>query len=103
MKHNNTHCDGVEAVVCHTCGCTTCEWVQFGLTVINLMMHAFDHTNRSPDGLLLDPSIKHPLPNSSIRRVAYKCFQYEKYGSIAGGKCLPIPNFVTMQIKHLYP
>ena len=70
VKHNNKHCDVVEAVVCHTCGCTPCEWVQFALTVINLMMHAFDHTNQSPDGLLLDPSTKCPLSNSSIRRVA---------------------------------
>jgi hypothetical protein len=102
-KQNNKHCDGVEAVVCHSCGCTPCEWVQFGLTVINLTMHAFDHTNRSPDGLLLDPSTKCPLFNSSNRRVAYKCCQYEKSGSIAGGKFLPIPNCVMMQIKHLYP
>jgi hypothetical protein len=103
VKRNNKHCDSVEAVVCNTCGCTPCEWVQFGSTVINLMMHAFDHTNRSPDDLLLDPSTKHPLPNSSIGRVDYKCFQHEKYGSIAGCKCLPIPNCIMMQIKHLYP
>jgi hypothetical protein len=49
-------------------------------------MQAFDHEHQSPNGLLIDPSSNLPLDNSSARRVAYKAFQYEKYGTVTGSK-----------------
>ncbi len=91
------------ATVCHICGCMPCEWEQYGLSVITIMMQAFDHEHRSPNGLLIDPNTNLPLENCSARRVAYKAFQYEKYGTITGNKSLPIPRCVLQQIKHLYP
>jgi hypothetical protein len=78
---------------------TQCEWVQFGLTVVNLMMQALDREKQSPDGVLIVLSTNVPLDNSSVRKVAYKCFQCEKYGTIAGLKSLPIPKYVVGQKK----
>ena len=102
-KKSRSTSSNLELAVCPICGCTPCEWVQFGLTVVNLMMQAFDHEKRSPDGLLIDPNTNVPLDNPSVRRVAYKCFQYEKYGTIAGTKSLSIPKCVVGQTKYLYP
>jgi hypothetical protein len=42
-----------ELTVCSICGCTPCEWQQYGLNAITLVMQAFDHDNRSADGQLI--------------------------------------------------
>jgi len=89
--------------VCHVCGMTPCEWEQYGLTIITLMMHAFDHQNRSPNGLLLDPCTNQAVDNRTARRLAYKMYQYEKFGTINSSKSLPVSCCVVRQIKSLYP
>jgi len=89
--------------VCHVCGGTPCEWEQYGLTIITLMMHAFDHQNRSPNGLLLDPCTNQAVDNRTARRLAYKMYQYEKFGTINSSKSLPVSCCVVRQIKSLYP
>jgi hypothetical protein len=96
-------CSTEEVAVCTICGSTPCEWEQCGLSVINLMLQAFDPDHRSTDSFLLDPRTNLPIDNKSARRVAYKCFQYEKYGTITVGKALPIPRCVINQIRELYP
>jgi hypothetical protein len=61
---------------------------------LSSMMHAFDNTNLLINGRLIDP-VSHSMVEGNVaRRVAYKCFQYEKYGSISEGKLLPIPKCV---------
>jgi hypothetical protein len=82
----DTHDEQTEALVCSVCGCTPCEWSQYGLSVINLMTHAFDHTNLLINGRLIDPVSHSRVEGNVARRVAHKCFQYEKYGSMSVGK-----------------
>jgi hypothetical protein len=36
---------GHDVTVCSICGCTPCEWQQYGLNIISMMMQAFDHEN----------------------------------------------------------
>jgi hypothetical protein len=67
------------------------------------MMHAFDHQNRLPNGLLLDPSTNQAVDNRTARRLAYKMYQYEKFGTINSSKSLPVSCCVVRQIKSLYP
>ena len=93
----------VEAQVCITCGGTPCQWQQHGLSVVNLMTHAFDHETLASEGKVRDPVSKEVIEGKIVRRVAYKCFQYEKYGSISVAKALPIPRCVIDQIRFLYP
>jgi hypothetical protein len=100
---DDTHDEQTEALVCSVCGCTPCEWNEYGLYVINLMTHAFDHTNLLINGRLIDPVLHSIVGGKVARRVAYKCFQYEKSGSISVGKSLPIPKCVLHQICILYP
>jgi hypothetical protein len=93
----------VEAQVCSTCGGTPCQLQQHGLSVVNLMTHAFDHDTLASEGKVRDPVSKEVIEGKIVRRVAYKCFQYEKYGSISVAKALPILRCVIDQICFLYP
>ncbi len=93
----------VEAQVCSTCGGTPCQLQQHGLSVVNLMTHDFDHETLASEGKVRDPVSKEVIEGKIVRRVAYKCFQYEKYGSISVAKALPIPRCVIDQICFLYP
>jgi hypothetical protein len=100
---DDAHDEQTDALVFSVCGCTPCEWNEYGLSVINLMAHAFDHTNLLINGRLIDLVSRSIVEGKVARRVAYKCFQYEKYGSISVGKLLPIPKCVLRQICILYP
>jgi len=100
---DDTHDEQTEALVCSVCGCTPCEWNEYGLSVINLMTHAFVHTNLLINGRLIDPVSCSIVEGNVARRVAYKCFQYEKSGSISVGKSLPIPKCVLGQNLHSVP
>jgi len=71
-----------EEVACLTCCGTPCTWKQHGLSVVNLMTHAFDHDTLLLDGKVRDPASKVVIEGTAVRRVAYKCFQYERYGCI---------------------
>jgi len=94
---------GHDVTVCSICGCTPCEWQQYGLNVISMMMQAFDHENRTPQGQLIDPATNLPVSNTIARKVAYKFFQYDKYGTVVVGKALQIPKCVIRKIRQLYP
>jgi hypothetical protein len=66
-----------ETLVCSTCGCAPCEWQQYVLSVLNLMAHAFNHSNLLSDGRLICLFAKSVVKSDIVRRIAYKGFQYE--------------------------
>jgi hypothetical protein len=98
-----TTTESVIESVCKICGCTPCEWVEYGQAVISLMMQAYDHSQHSENERLYDFDTKETVSNETARAVACKCFQYSKFGTINVAKSRPVPKCVMHYIEMLYP
>jgi hypothetical protein len=98
-----TTTESVIESVCNICGCTPCEWVEYGQAVISLMMQAYDHSQHSENERLYDFDTKETVSNETARAVACKCFQYSKFGTINVAKSRPVPKCVKHYIEMLYP
>ena len=43
------------------------------------------------------------VPNSTVRKGAYKLFTYMKFGHLGKGTRIPVPDCVTQKIREKYP
>ena len=92
--------DEDDVPVCETCGGTPCEWEEFGVRLMEYMKMMYYHND---DENMMTDQKGNIVPNSTVRKGAYKLFTYMKFGNLGKGTRIPVPDCVThVRKNHLH-
>ena len=92
-----------EDVCCYTCGKTPCEWLEYGVEVLDAIEKRFDCSEAKSNGYVVEIGSDNHVQNNKIRFSLYRMFTYEKFGCLGKGNRMKIPDCVESRIKELFP
>jgi hypothetical protein len=83
-----------EDVCCYTCGKTPCEWLEYGVEVLDANEKRFDCSKALSNGYVVKLGSDNHVQNNNIHFSLYHMFTYEMFGCLGKGNRMKIPDCV---------
>jgi hypothetical protein len=92
-----------DEVCCYTCAKTPCEWIEYGIPMLQQVQEKFNTETAKSAGHCIAKSNGDEVPNNKVRFMCYRYFIYEKYGHLGKGNRMKLPDCVEKKIKEEFP
>jgi len=88
---------------CYLCGKMPCEWIEYGIPVIEDLKRRFNMDTAISEGYVVEMQSGNQFQNDKIWFTCYRLFTYEKFGHLGKGNRVKLPVCVEAKIKTLFP
>jgi len=92
-----------EDVCCYTCGKTPCEWLEYGVEVLDAIKKRFDCSDAKSNRYVVEIGLDNHVQNNKIHFSLYRMFTFENFGCLGKGNRIKIPDCVESRTMELFP
>ena len=91
--------DDEENYICVNCGSTPCDWIEYHTELQEYIQSKYCI---DANGVKIGNN-GDAIQNNNLQKLLYKRYTYLRYGHLGQGVRIQLPNFVTFEIKRMFP